>query len=276
LKTRANLNKFIKFIIALSGALLFFSPFILVILNSVKPLSQIMTDLMGLPETVQWSNYTRAWEELNMSRVMTNTVLVTGCSLGLILLLSSMIAYWVVRYPTRYSRIFEKLLVASLLVPFATLMLSLVKTMSFLHLNRSLWGGILSYAGMGIAFGTFMMTGAVRSIPKEIEEAARIDGCDVYQTFFLVALPLMRPTLLSLFVLDLFWIWNDYIVALTLLNTSELMTMQLAINKLFGLNSNQWDIALPAILMSILPILIINVFMQKKIISGVAYGAVKG
>ena len=94
--------------------------------------------------------------------------------------------------------------------------------------------------------------------------------------FFLIVVPLLRPTLLSLFVLDLFWVWNDYIVALTLLNTSDLMTLQLAINKLFGLYSNQWDVALPAIVISILPILVINVVMQKKIVAGVAAGAVKG
>lgn len=266
----------VKFLIALIGSVLFFAPFLLVILNSVKPLDQIMTDLLGLPNTIQWSNFSRAWEQLNMARVMTNTVLVTGCSLLLILLLSAMVAFWLVRHPTRYSRIFEKLLVFSLLIPFATVMLSLVKTVSFLGLNDSLWGGIIAFSGMGIAFATFIMTGAVRSIPLEIEEASRIDGCNVYQTFFLVVLPLLRPTLLSVFVLDLFWIWNDYIVALTLLNTNELMTLQLAINKLFGLNSNQWDIALPAIMMSILPILIINVFMQKRIVAGVASGAIKG
>ena len=187
-----------------------------------------------------------------------------------------MVAYWTVRHPSRYSRLFEKLLVCSLLIPFAAVMLSLVKTMSALHLTSSLWGGIITYSGMGIAFGTFMMIGAVKGIPLELEESAHLDGANVYQTFFLIVMPLLRPTLLSLFVLDLFWIWNDYIVALTLLNTSDLMTLQLAINKLFGLYSNQWDVALPAIVISILPILVINVIMQKKIVAGVAAGAVKG
>jgi raffinose/stachyose/melibiose transport system permease protein len=110
----------------------------------------------------------------------------------------------------------------------------------------------------------------------EIEEAAMIDGCNVYQTFLLVVLPMIRSTFLSIFILDVFWIWNDYIVALIMLNSTALQTVQLAINKLFGLHANQWDIALPAIVMSIAPILVINVFMQKKIVSGIASGAVKG
>ena len=276
MKKRRQSLQAVKFIVALAAALLFFAPFALVIFNSVKPLDQIMTDLLGLPRTVQLSNYLNAWQELNMGRVMLNTILVTGISLALILTLSCMVAYWTVRHPTKYRRLFEKLLVCSLLIPFAAVMLSLVKTMSILHLTDSLWGGIITYSGMGIAFGTFMMIGAVKSVPLELEESAKLDGANVYQTFFLIVVPLLRPTLLSLFVLDLFWVWNDYIVALTLLNTSDLMTLQLAINKLFGLYSNQWDVALPAIVISILPILVINVVMQKKIVAGVAAGAVKG
>ncbi len=266
----------VKFAIALIAAILFMVPFFLVILNSIKPLDQIMTELLAFPRSIQWENYANAWKQVNMSVVMRNTILVTGISLVLILLLSSMLAYWMNRHRTIFSSIFEKLLVGSLLIPFATVMLSLVKTMSWLGLTNSLWGGIITYSGMGIAFGTFMMSGAVKAIPIELEESAALDGCNVYQRFFIIVFPLLRPTLLSLFVLDLFWIWNDYIVALTLLNKPELMTLQLAINKLFGLYSNQWDIALPAIVMSILPILVINVLMQKRIVSGVASGAVKG
>ncbi len=266
----------VKFIIALGAAVIFMVPFFLVILNSVKPLDQIMTELLALPRTFEWGNYVEAWKQINMGRVMLNTIIVTGVSLFFILLLSSMLAYWMTRHRTVFSSIFEKLLIGSLLIPFATVMLSLVKTMSFLGLTTSLWGGILTYSGMGIAFGTFMMTGAVKAVPVELEESAELDGCNVYQVFFIIVFPLLRPTLLSLFVLDLFWIWNDYIVALTLLNTTELMTLQLAINKLFGLYSNQWNIALPAIVMSILPILVINVLMQKRIVSGVASGALKG
>lgn len=266
----------VKFVFTLIGALLFFAPFALVIYNSVKPQGQIMTDLLGWPTTFQWDNYTNAWKTLDLSKVMTNTVLVTFTSVLMILFISAMVSYWIVRHSTKYSRIFEKLLIGSLLIPFASVMLPLVKTMSVLKLNDSLWGGILTYVGIGLGFSTFIMTGAIRSIPLEIEEAAMIDGCNVYQTFFLVVIPMIRATFLSIFVLDLFWIWNDYIVALIMLNSTPLHTMQLAINKLFGLHANQWDIALPAIVMSITPILVINVFMQKKIVSGIASGAVKG
>ncbi|MDD4311813.1 MAG: carbohydrate ABC transporter permease [Eubacteriales bacterium] len=276
MKTRAQILKLLKFLVSLIGSLFFFAPFALVIYNSIKPQAQIMTDLLGLPKTVQWSNYSNAWQSLHMGKVMTNTILVTFGSVGLILIISAMVSYWIVRHPTKFSKVFETLLIGSLLIPFASVMLPLVKTMSALGLNDSLWGGILTYVGIGLGFSTFIMTGAVRAIPLEIEEAAMIDGCNVYQTFLLIVLPMIRSTFLSIFILDLFWIWNDYIVALIMLNTTELQTVQLAINKLFGLHANQWDIALPAIVMSIAPILVLNVFMQKKIVSGIASGAVKG
>ena len=273
---KRHLLSTIKFASTLIFALIFFAPFVLVILNSVKPQSQIMTDILGLPATVLWENYSKAWEALNMSIVLANTIIVSLGSVLLILILAAMVAYWMVRRPSKYSKVFEKLLLGSLLIPFASLMLPLVKTMSTLGLNTSLFGGILTYVGIGLAFATFIMTGAVRAVPVELEEAAMLDGCNVYQVFFQIVLPIIRPTFLSLFILDLFWIWNDYIVALIMLNNIRLNTVQLAINKLFGLHANQWDIALPAIVMSIAPILIINVLLQKKIIAGIASGALKG
>jgi raffinose/stachyose/melibiose transport system permease protein len=276
MKAKQRIQKVIKFTGSLLGALFFFAPFALVIYNSVKPQGQIMTDLLGLPTTVQWINYSNAWISLNMGKALTNTILVTFAAVGLILIISAMVSYWIVRHPAKFSKAFEALLIGSLLIPFASVMLPLVKTMSMLGLNNSLWGGILTYVGIGLGFSTFIMTGAVRAIPMEIEEAAMIDGCNVYQTFLLIVLPMIRSTFLSIFILDVFWIWNDYIVALIMLNTTELQTVQLAINKLFGLHANQWDVALPAIVMSIAPILLLNVFMQKKIVSGIASGAVKG
>ncbi len=276
MKARDRIQKTLKFTVSLLGALFFFAPFALVIFNSVKPQGQIMTDLLGLPTTLQWSNYSNAWTTLHMGKVLTNTILVTFGAVALILVISAMVSYWIVRHPTKFSKVFETLLIGSLLIPFASVMLPLVKTMSALGLNDSLWGGILTYVGIGLGFSTFIMTGAVRAIPLEIEEAAMIDGCNVYQIFLQIVLPMIRSTFLSIFILDLFWIWNDYIVALIMLNTTELQTVQLAINKLFGLHANQWDVALPAIVMSIAPILVLNVFMQKKIVSGIASGAVKG
>jgi len=275
-KMRRPFQRFVRFTFTLIFALLFFAPFALVILNSLKPQDQIMTNLLGFPSSFRWENYVKAWEALNMSRVLFNTVVVTLCSVLLILMLSSMVAYWITRHPTKYGNFFRNLLLASLLIPFASVMLPLVKTVSAIGLIGTLWGGVFTYVGIGLAFATFILSGAVRAIPIEIETAAMLDGCNVYQLFFRIVLPMLGPTFLSVFILDLFWIWNDYIVALIMLNGIDLHTIQLAINKFFGLHSNQWDLALPAIVMGIAPIFIVNILLQKRIVEGVASGALKG
>lgn len=266
----------IRFIGTLILAILFFVPFALVIYNSVKPQKQIMTDILGWPIELRLENYRNAWVELGLQNAMRNSVVVTFASLLLILLLSSMVAYWFVRHPSKISRIIEKILISSLLIPFASVMLPLAKTMGNLGLNKSLFGGILTYTGMGISFASFILSGAVRTLPLEVEEAAMIDGCNIFQVFFKIVIPMLIPSLLSVFILDLFWIWNDYIVALVMLNIPQLNTVPLVISKLFGLYANKWDLSLPAIVMSIIPILVINISMQKRIVVGMTAGAVKG
>jgi raffinose/stachyose/melibiose transport system permease protein len=271
-----HIQETVKFLFILILALLFLVPFILVAVNSFKSLGDVMTNLVSLPDSPHWENYADAWRVIDMPRVLRNTTLTTFFSVALILFLSSMTAYWIVRHPTRFSQIFEKLLIGSLLIPFASIMLPLIKTLNALGISNSFAGGILSYTGIGMAFATFIVTGSVRSLPLEVEEAARIDGCNVYQIFFLVVLPMLMPTLVSVLILDMFWVWNDYIIALVVLNNNQLLTIQLAINRLFGQYSSRWNIALPAIVMSILPIIIANIVLQKKIVSGMTQGAIKG
>ena len=148
--------------------------------------------------------------------------------------------------------------------------------MRFLHLNNSLFGGVLVYWGIGLAFAFFMMQSAVKSLPVELEEAAYIDGCSRIKTFFIIVLPMLRPTMISVILMDMFWVWNDFMVPLIMMNNERLMTIQLAISRLFGLYSSKWDIALPALVLTMLPIVVIFIVMQKKIMDGVIAGAVKG
>ena len=207
---------------------------------------------------------------------MWNTALVTVLSVSGIVLLSAMGAYWSERHPTVYSRIFSKLLVLSMLIPFASLMIPLVQVMRVFRLNNSLAGAIVTYWGIGLAFAFFMTQGAVKSLPYELEEAARVDGCGPVRVFWQIILPLLQPTMVTIFVMDIFWIWNDFIVPLILLDSSQLSTIQLAIKKLFSQYSSQWDLALPALVISIVPILVVFVLLQKKIVGGILAGAVKG
>ena len=163
-----------------------------------------------------------------------------------------------------------------MLIPFASLMLPLVQVMKVLGLNNSMFGTILTYWGIGLAFAFFMMQSAVKGLPVELEESARIDGCSRTRIFFSIIIPLLKPTIVSVVLMDMFWIWNDFMVPLIMMNNERLMTIQLSISRLFGQYASKWDIALPALVMTILPIVIVFILLQKKIMDGVIAGAVKG
>lgn len=163
-----------------------------------------------------------------------------------------------------------------MLIPFASLMIPLVKVMRTLGLNNTLFGVVLTFWGIGQAFAFFIIDSSAQSIPVTLYETAAIDGINPVQMYFKIGLPLMKPALISVFVMDLFWVWNDVQVSLILLNNQKLSTIQLAINRLFDAYASKWDIALPALVMAILPMLIVYLILQKYIIEGVSSGAVKG
>lgn len=265
-----------KVVLVAFGAILFLVPFYLVIVNSVKTQGEIISNPFSFPTQLQWNNYINSWKTIDMSAALSNTVIVTFSSTLVITISSAMVAYWIVRQPNRYTIIFERLLMCSVLIPFTTIMLPVVKTLSALGLSGTLFGGIICYSGMGLAFAVFIMRGAVVAIPKELEEAALLDGCSIYQTFFRIVLPLMLPTMISVVILDVFWVWNDYNIALVVMNTSATKTIQLSINSLFSQYISRWDIALPALVMGIAPILVTNVLLQKKVMEGMTAGAIKG
>lgn len=264
------------FVLILFLAICFVLPFYLVIINSLKTLGEIELNPFSLPTVFHWENYAESWQRLDIGKALVNTLIITFFSVALIMLLSSMAAYWTVRHATRLSKVFEMLLLGSILIPFPTIMLPLAKTLSAVGLSGTYMGGILVYTGMGIAFAYFILRGAVMAIPKELDEAALVDGCSVYRIFFSIILRLMTPTLISVCILDVFWVWNDYNIALVVLNTAATRTIQLNINSMFAQYITRWDYALPALVIGILPIVIMNILLQKKILEGMTAGALKG
>jgi ABC-type sugar transport system, permease component len=271
-----RLSKAIGFVLVLALALLFIAPLGVLIMNSFKPLNEIMGDPLAWPTEWKLGNYSNAWTLLDIPNVVKNTAILSFGAVALIVLLASMTAYWSERHPTPVSRIFGQLILLSILIPFATIMLPLVQVMRFLHLNNTLGGAILAYAGIGLAFAYFLIRSGVKSLPYELEEAAQIDGSGQIRLFFQIVLPLLAPTLFSVFIMDMFWVWNDFLIPMILLNNESLSTIQLAVNRLFGMYSSRWDVAMPALTMSMLPIIIIFVLLQRKIVGGVMAGAIKG
>lgn len=266
----------ILFAFMLLLTLAFLYPLFIVIANSVKPLGDILVDPLSLPTSFHFENYANAWKTVEFPKVLMNTLILTVLSVAGIILFSSMTAYWTERHPTRYSRFFSAMLIVSMLIPFASTMIPLVYVIRTLGLANSLQGAVVTYWGVGLAFSFFIIRGAVKALPIDLEEAAEIDGCGPIQVFFKVAFPLLQPTMVTVLIMDIFWIWNDFMIPLILLDSGKLSTIQLAVKKLFSMFASKWDIALPALVMTIAPLAVIFIILQKKVINGILSGAVKG
>lgn len=257
-------------------ALLFLSPFYFVLVNSVKPLRDILVNAASLPEFMKWENYKNAWDVLNFPRMFKNTLLITVFGNIGIILISALAAYQLTRVQTRFNRLVLSLFIGAMVIPFQTIMIPLVKVAARINLTNSLTGVILCYLGLGVSFAIFLYQGFVRSIPLEIEEAARVDGCSSYGVFWRIVFPLLKSMTVTLVLLNSFWIWNDFLLPNIILQNPALRTIQIGINSLFGQYNNQWDLALAALVMSFVPILIFFLIMQRQIIEGISSGAVKG
>ncbi|OXM82587.1 sugar ABC transporter permease [Paenibacillus rigui] len=257
-------------------ALLFLSPFYFVFANSVKSIEDIQLHTASLPTKLEWVNYGRAWDVLHFSRALSNSFLITVLSVTSMVILSSMAAYRLVRRPTRGNKFIFLLFVTAMIIPFQTLMIPLVKVGRWAGLLNHLLGIVVLYSGLGVSLCIFLYHGFIKSIPQGIEEAAAVDGCNPYSLFWRIVFPLLKPMTVTIIVLQCLWIWNDFLLPMLVLQKPDLQTIQLAINSLFGQYVKQWDLALPALVITIIPSMALFLALQKHVIDGVAAGAVKG
>ncbi|WCM61890.1 carbohydrate ABC transporter permease [Paenibacillus polymyxa] len=257
-------------------ALLFLVPFYFLFVNSVKSFGDLLTDSAALPQTFVWSNYARAWSITRFPEALWNSLVVTVVSNLLLVLISSMAAYRMVRRPTRYNRVLFSLFVAAMVIPFQSVMIPLVKVVSTLDLMNSISGLVICYLGFGAPMSIFLFHGFVKGVPVEVEEAATVDGCTPYGVFFRIVYPLMLPMMVTVIILNTLWIWNDYLLPSLVLQKAELRTIPIATYAFFGQYTKQWDLALPALVLGILPVIVFFLAMQKYIIQGIMAGSVKG
>lgn len=256
-------------------SLVVLSPLLLALLNSFKGLSEITHDVGSLPEVWRFDNYARAWSSLNFPLALWNSAVVTVLSNAGVVLISSMAAYRIVRHPSRRNQALYKIFLSEMILPFQVVMIPLTIVLKKLGLINTTGGVVFAYLGMGVAMGVFTYCGFIKSIPRELEEAALMDGCSELRLFFHIVFPLLRPTTYTLIVINTFWFWNDFLLPLLVLSARELRTIPIAIDSLMGQYIMQWDLALPALMMAILPALIAFLFMQKNIVAGLTAGAVK-
>ena len=275
---RAN-NILTALFVLLSIAYLY--PIFIVLVNSFKSNSAINTDTFSLPNAntfMGFQNYIKGMTFGNYPfyRSVEYSVVITVLSVALILLCTSMAAWYISRVGSTLCKIAYFMFVFSMIVPFQMVMFTLSKTADTLKLNTP-WTIPVIYLGFGAGLAVFMFSGFVKSIPLEIEEAAAIDGCGPVKTYFSVVLPMLKPTLVSVGVLEIMWVWNDYLLPYLVLDRTQYMTIPIHIQYLKGsYGTVDMGATMALILLAIVPVVVFYLSCQKYIIKGVAAGAVKG
>lgn len=254
-------------------------PLLLVLFNSFKKKAFISRLPFALPNAktfVGWENYTNGLTKINFFDSFVNSLIITILSVILILLCTSMCAWFICRVRTKLTRSVYYLCLFSMIVPFQMVMFTLSKTADYLKLNTPFTIPIV-YLGFGAGLAVFMFCGYMKSCPIEIEESAMVDGCTPVRTFFSIVMPILQPTYVTTAILETMWIWNDYLLPYLVLNLKKYKTIPIAIQYLKGgYGSVDMGAMMAMLVLSILPIIVLYLFLQKYIIKGMVAGAVKG
>lgn len=266
------------FLLLLGISVAFVFPVFLVLMNSFKTKLYISSEPFSFPNAESFAglgNYTEGLSKTGFFSAFATSLFVTVLSVGAIVLFTSMTAWYITRVKNRFTKLSYYAFVFSMVVPFQMVMFTTVKTANLLNLDNPL-GLIIIYLGFGSGLSVFMFSGFVKGIPIEIEEAAMIDGCGPIRTFFLVVFPLMKPTTITVAILNAMWIWNDYLLPYLVIG-SDYKTIPIAIQYLRGgYGSIDMGAMMAMLVLSILPIVVFYLLCQKHIIKGVVAGAVKG
>lgn len=262
-------------LVGIAVALIFVTPFYFLLANSFKKLGDILLNAAALPEKLGIDNFRRAWIAIDFPTVFLNSFMVTSLSVLMLVVISSMMAYRLVRRPTAFNKLLLTVLIAAMIIPFQSVMLPLMRITSLFELRGHLYGIVICYMGFGISLSMFLYHGFIKAVPLEIEEAAVVDGCTPYGVFWKIVFPLLKPITVTVIILNVLWIWNDYLLPVLVIN-DKLTTIPLAVQKFFGQYLRKWDLAMAALTLSTIPIVAFFLFLQKHIIEGITAGSVKG
>ncbi|MFP4974631.1 carbohydrate ABC transporter permease [Paenibacillus sp. CN-4] len=254
---------------------LFIFPFVFLLINSFKENTEITSNPLAFAHQFNWENYTTAFEKMSYLSSFTNSLLITVLAVLLISLVSAMTAHYFVRNQTKFNQYTFLLMVASMIIPFQAIMIPLVKIYGSLDMLDNVWSLIYMYVGFGCSLAVFIYHGFVKGVPVELEEAAMIDGCTRTQTFFRVVFPVLMPTTATISILNVLWIWNDFLLPSLVLISPENRTLPLSTFSFYGTYSVDYGPLMAGLVLTILPIMVVYLFAQKYIIQGVMQGSIK-
>lgn len=256
-------------------------PIYIVFVNSFKNRAELYEDMLAAPSKLTFEYFQRAIEKMNLLRSFGNSLIVTVVSIAILVVLASMTAWMFVRTNNKFSKIMFMIFVATMIIPFQTIMMPLMQVMGWirdtLHIPMldTLGGLIYMNVGFGASMAVFLYHGFVKSIPISLEEAATIDGCNKFGVFWKIVFPMLKPTTVTVMILDVIWIWNDYLLPRLVLSSKDLRTIPLSTASFFGQFTIEWNLAMAGLMMTIIPVIFFYLAAQKYIVKGVAAGAVK-
>lgn len=264
-------------------SLIWLSPIYIILANSFKSRDEMYANPLGMPVKFSLEYYSGAMEKMNFLRAFGVSLVITIVSVAIIVVLCAMAAWMMARSNGKLSKAIYYTLILTMLIPFQTLMMPLMQEMNSLEkllgiqIKDTIGGLIFMYIGFGAGMGVFMFYGFVKgSLPRTLEEAAIIDGCNTWQLFWRVVFPLMKPTIITLVILDVIWIWNDYLLPSLTLKSASNRTIPIGTQIFFGQYTIEWNMAMAALMLTIIPVVVFYLCAQKHIVKGVAAGAVKG
>ncbi|MGQ8873497.1 carbohydrate ABC transporter permease [Paenibacillus sp. TSA_86.1] len=271
-----RLNNYLIRLLLILGSLVAMLPIYMAVVNSFKTQGEMFQSFIALPTTLHWENYTDAFNKINLLGSSLNSAIVSIFGIGGIVFCASLAGYKLSRTSGRLSNLIFFMFVASMLVPFHSIMIPLTRVAKGMGVQGSTYGLALIYIGLGVNMAIFLYHGFVKSIPRELEESAQMDGCNEFQTFFQIIFPLLLPITVTIAILDFLWIWNDFLLPLLMLTDVNKYTLILSTNMLFGEYNKEWPLILSSLVLTAIPVILIYAFFQKFIMEGIAEGAVKG
>lgn len=275
MKKKKKIGAIIGEIIMLMICVLMLIPFYYLVVNTFKTPQEMSSSPLALPTHITFDNYKKAFASMDFARSFTNSLVITVISVTLIVILGAMAAYPIAR---RKNKLYKGILLYFLLgymVPAQTIMIPLYLLLQKLHLLNNIVGLILVYASW-CNFALFLYQGFFKNLPEDVEEAAMIDGCTPWQSFWKIVFPMLKPITTTIVIFEVMWVWNDFLYPYLFLSSNKAFTLVMQVYKGVGQFSNDWAMMLSTMVLVLIPVVIFYLIMQKNIVAGITSGAVKG
>jgi len=270
-----QIQKILRYAILIFAAFISLYPLFLMMISSFKTQTEIMTHPLGLPGSISLDNYIEVWQKVKFSSYLINSVLVSAVSVACILVVSSLAAFYLTRYKFKWNGFLVVFFMFGLMIPMKLAITPLYMLMLKLGLLDTHLSLMIIYTASNISLALFIFYGFFRTLPAEFDQSARIDGCNGFQVYYKIILPLMRPSIATVGIVTLISVWNDFFYPLIFLKTTELNTIPLGLMSLFGEYDTEWNLLFSGLTISSLPMLLAFAFASKQFIEGLTAGGVK-